>query len=420
MSLHGTNSTTLTATFPSSLHTLNVPNLSLLVSTNDAPTEFQRISLETALAQHTADVTILYQRIEECKMLHLRLHQVLQSAKGDVCMVKAIIHPVQVLPPELLKEIFMYGRKGGYNACISTADNLWSWSQVCHQWRDVCITVPSLWSVICLDFVSDDSLHLSNLPYAQHALRVLDKHVSHCAGLPLDITIIASHLEIIGNALVKCVLCRCSQWHFFSMDAPEGVWHSLNNCAGSLGGLKSLTINDSYHRRIASTGSPSYMHTILSAFTFVPNLRSLSIAEIPLHALAVSPTTFQNLKVFQVHLYNQASTVLELLPHMSSVSCLELTCNGTVKPFNCMIELPSVISLTLQDGDSPNGLPMVWSLLQLKNLHTLSLCYEGNILSPAWPHLSSPDCGITLFRLSYTESVHDFDYHNDASIVLLH
>ncbi len=201
------------------------------------------------------------------------------------------------------------------------------------------------------------------------------------------------------------------------MDAPESVWHSLNNCAGSLGGLSSLAMNDSYHGRMASTGSPTYMHTILLAFSFIPNLLSLSIAEIPLCML--SPATFQKVKVFQVHLYNQASTVLELLPRMSSISCLELTCNGNIKPFDCIIELPSVTSLTLQDGDSPDGLPMVWSLLHLTNLHKLLLCYEGNILSPAWPHLLSPNNGIMSFRLSYTDSVHDFDYHDDASIVLL-
>lgn len=300
-----------------------------------------------------------------------------------------------------------------------TDDNLWSWVQVCRQWRDVCITVPSLWSDICLDFVSDDSLRLLNSPSTRHALRVLDKRVSRCSGLPLDVTIIASRLEIAGNALIECVLRKCSQWRSFSMDAPESVWRSLNNCAGSLGGPSSLAINDSYHGRMASTGSPAYTHTVLSAFSFIPNLLSLSIAEIPLRVLAVSPATFQKLKVFRVDLYNQASAVLELLPRMSSVSCLELTCNGNVKPFDRIIEPPSVTSLTLQDGDSPDGLPMVWSLLRLTNLRKLSLCYEGNILSPAWPRLSLPDYDITSFRLSYTESVHDFDYHDDASIVLL-
>ncbi|KAK0433065.1 uncharacterized protein EV420DRAFT_579216 [Desarmillaria tabescens] len=104
---------------------------------------------------------------------------------------------------------------------------------------------------------------------------------------------------------------------------------------------------------------------------------------------------------------------------MNNLCRLDITCDADVEQFECIIELPMVASLTLRDGESSNGLPLVWSLLRLDNLHTLSLSYEGNILDPAWPRISLPNYGITTFKISYTDSVHNFDFHDNASIGLL-
>ncbi len=325
-----------------------------------------------------------------------------------------------MLPPELLREIFLLGRNGGYNACVSTTDNLWRWAQVCRQWRDVCLGFSSLWSDIRLDFVSNASLRLSSsLSSSRHALRVLDKRISHCLGRPIDISIIAPRLHIAGNAILDCIIRRCAQWRTFSMDAPEDAWRSLDTCAGSLRKLNYLNISDSYHGSMANTVIPAYANSILSSFSFVPILRSLSIADVPLHALSLSPTTIQNLNTLCIHLYKQPFAVLELLPRMCSLRCLDVTCDASVKDFKRTLELPTVTSLTLRDGDSPDGLPLVWSLLRLDNLREMSLCYEGTISNPAWPRLSSPVYSITSFTLFYTDSVAEFDYHDEASITLM-
>ncbi len=414
------NDARLTVSFPSSLHPLDVSVLSLLANTNDAPDDIQRISLETTLAHRTSDINVLYQTLEDCKRLHLRLQQGLLAAKDDVRSIKSVIHPVRVLPHELLREIFVLGWKGGFNACVSTTDNLWRWAQVCRQWRDVCLGIPSFWSDIRLDFVSNASLHLSSgSSSSRHALCVLDKCISCCLGRPIDVTIMAPRLHIAGNPLLNCIICRCAQWRTFSMDAPEDVWHSLNTCAESLHKLNHLDISNSYHGSMAETVNPAYANSILSSFSFVPILRSLSIADVPLHALSLSPTTIHNLDTLCIHLYKQSFAVLELLPRMCSLRCLDVTCNASVRGFKRTLELPTVTSLTLRDGDSSDGLPLVWSLLHLDNLREMSLCYEGTISNPAWPRLSSPVYSITLFTLFYTDSVAEFDYHDEASIMLM-
>ncbi|KAK0452787.1 uncharacterized protein EV420DRAFT_1645640 [Desarmillaria tabescens] len=163
------------------------------------------------------------------------------------------------------------------------------------------------------------------------------------------------------------------------------VWRALDICTGSLGALKTLAINDSHHTSMASTGHPTYTNIILSSLSFTPDLQSLSIFDVPLHALMIPPAVLQHLEEFRFQLYNQASAMLDLLPLMDNLCRLDITCDADVEQFERIIELPTVASLTLRDGESFNALPLVWSLLHLDNLRMLSLSYEGNILDPAWP-----------------------------------
>ncbi|KAK0444480.1 hypothetical protein EV421DRAFT_1903105 [Armillaria borealis] len=341
------NDAPLTVSCPSALHRLDVSVLSLLANTNNAPDDIQWVYLETTLTHRTSDINILYQTLEDCKRLHLRLQQDLLAAKDDVCSIKSVIHPIRVLPPKLLREIFVLGRKGGFNACVSTTDNLWRWAQVCRQWRGVCLSVPSLWSDIYLDFVSNDSLCLSSSSSSWHTLHVLDMRISRCLGCPINVSVMAPQLHIAGNALLDCIICRCSQWCTFTMDAPEDVWHSLNTCTGSLSKLNYLNISDSYHGSLTEIGNSAYANSTISSVSFVPILRLLSIADIPLHALSLSPTTIQNLSTLCIHLYKQCFAVLELLLRMCSLRSLDVTCNASAKDFKHTLELPTVTSLTL-------------------------------------------------------------------------
>ncbi|SJL15979.1 uncharacterized protein ARMOST_19493 [Armillaria ostoyae] len=101
--------------FPSTLHPVDPSDLHLLMSTNIPPTINQRLSLQMALTHRTSDIASLYQTLDDCKKMHLRLHREIVTAEKDIGSIKAITHPVRVLPPELLREIFMYRRKGGFN-----------------------------------------------------------------------------------------------------------------------------------------------------------------------------------------------------------------------------------------------------------------------------------------------------------------
>ncbi|KAK0432235.1 hypothetical protein EV421DRAFT_2001340 [Armillaria borealis] len=339
--------------FPCTLHPVDPSDLHLLISTNIPPTINQQLSLQMALTHCTSNIASLYQTLDNCKKMHLRLHWEIVTAEKDIGSIKAIMHPVHVLPPELLREIFMYRRKAGFNVCVSTTDNLWRWMQVCCQWCKVCLSIPSLWSDVRLNFVLSVTLHLSVTPSSRHALHVLDTHMFHTSVCLIDVTIVAHGIHIAGHPLLEYILCRCWQWCSFSMDALITVWCLLDVCAGSLGDVNSLIVNDSSSMSIVSSIPTPPSIPIISAFSFIPNLRSLALADVPLQSFTILPTTFLNLEVFKVHLYNQLTTVFDLLLHMISVSSLDITCDANVGDFDGVVELPSVMSLTLHDGGTP-------------------------------------------------------------------
>ncbi len=397
-----------TVSFPPNIHRLNSHDLQLLASSNTAPDEAQRLSLEQALVRRTSDVGILYQTLKDCKRLHLKTQRELIAAEGDIRSIKTVTHPVRVMPPELLKEIFAFGRKGSFNACVSTTDNVWRWAQVCRQWRYVCLTTPSLWS--------DIRLKLDTAPSGRHARRILDTCMSQSRNCHLDVSILAPGLNIEDNPLIEPVLLKCERWRSLVMDAPVDTWHSLDVCIGSLSELEVLAITDTSF----ATRSPSSPVPVISSFMFVPSLQTLSISQIPLRSLTLPPTVYPGLKEFDVHLYGQASTVFDTLPRMNSIRCLDLTCDAAVDDFEAVIRLPSVTSLTLRDGATSGSLPAIWAMLRLDNLRKLSLYYESNIHPPVLPHLSSPVQSITSFKLCYEEFLNGFYRHDEASVVLLH
>lgn len=152
------------------------------------------------------------------------------------------------------------------------------------------------------------------------------------------------------------------------MDAPPEIWQSMNICEALLNELTSLKIYDSGYM---SRHEAIYLNQLVSVFSFLPEIQTLSICNVPLYAFTASLATFHGLTKFEVQLYRQAAEVLDVLPCMTSISSLGITCDANVAEFHCIIKLPSVTSLTLQDSKSMEGLPIVWSMLQLENLCNL-------------------------------------------------
>ncbi|KAK0433076.1 hypothetical protein EV421DRAFT_2023649 [Armillaria borealis] len=294
-----------TVSFPSTLHPVDPSDLHMLMYTNIPPTINQRLSLQMALTHCTSDIASLYQTLDDCKKMHLRLHQEIVTAEKDVGSIKAIMHPVCVLPPELLREIFMYRRKGGFNVFV------------------------------------------------------------------------------ISGA-------KCRQWRSFLMDAPITVWHLLDVCAGSLG--------DFYVYRQFGTHS-----------TLNPHHLGLLICSKPLILFTISPVTFLNLEVFKVHLYNQLTTVFDLLSHMISVSSLDITCDANVGDFDGVIELPSVMSLTLCDSGTP---PLIARHVTLAVLQRQSLRYLAPpVIARVWYHFVFT----VLYRFCGWFRLPEQHYHKDIA-----
>ncbi|SJL18300.1 uncharacterized protein ARMOST_21886 [Armillaria ostoyae] len=334
----------LMATFPSHVHRVNSSEITDLFTINMPPNDIQRISLDTAIVRHMMDIANLYASLDKCKRLHSRLHEEIFLAKTDVGCIKAITHPIHLMLSKSLLEIFKYRRKGKFKACVSPADELWRCAQVCQHWWDICLMTPALWTNVHLNFYSDSGQLLLDKEVTRYALCILEKHLSRTRNRPIDITIMAPQLHIVDNPLIHCIICRCEHWHSFLMDAPLQTWQSMNVCEGSLYELTSLKIADSSY---STQWDAAYSNEIILSFTFLPKIEILSISDVPLRALTASPATFCGLKQFEVHLHRQATEVFDLLPCMTSVTSLDISCNADIGEFHRDIVIPSVTSLIL-------------------------------------------------------------------------
>ncbi len=353
MSVHLNNEVSPTLEFPSSLHTLWHIRFGAYWFSHQhhAYRPSSVLCLKWLSARCSVDISVLHQKLEECKKLHLRL----PPRTLEQCRVTSTqLNPLYTL----------------YACCHQNCSERFS----CMEGRVISTPVSPQQTIYgdgrkFVDIGGTSALTsvLSGQTYAwtlsPTTVYVLRNHFPLCMccvcwtntfpGVCLALLMsLLSHLDCISQAmpLINCIISRCSQWHTFAMDAPEEVWRSLDICKGSLGTLKKPC-----HKWFSQ--QDQYCHSYLCAhhsliFFLCPRVCcQMSINNIPLRALTLVPTTIHNLKAFHVHLYNQASAALETPAYrMSSVSYLEITCNGDVKPFNRIIHLPAVTSLTLQDG----------------------------------------------------------------------
>ncbi len=166
------------------------------------------------------------------------------------------------------------------------------------------------WTNVCLNFSSSNDLLLSDTHINQNSLHILFQHLDRVRTRPIDVTIMACHLHNADNLLFQYILHQCDCWHSFSMNAPPEIWRSMNICEALLNELTSLKIYDSGYM---SRHEAIYLNQLISVFSFLPEIQTLSICNVPLYAFTASLATFHGLTKFEVQLYRQAAEVLDCI-----------------------------------------------------------------------------------------------------------
>ncbi len=123
----------------------------------------KKIALHLLVDEAPATLKYLDQQINEMRQTLDSLVQKRQLFESDFDNAKTILHSIRSMPPDVLKEIFVY--------CVPNWDEMvsgldgpdcdslhprwrpqWTISHVSRTWRDISVLYPRLWSRLRLDF----------------------------------------------------------------------------------------------------------------------------------------------------------------------------------------------------------------------------------------------------------------------------
>ncbi|KAF8801684.1 hypothetical protein BYT27DRAFT_7067926, partial [Phlegmacium glaucopus] len=121
-----------------------------LLKSNVAPSDFEIITIRALIT----DAEI---RLEELHHQCPTSDRTFQATKSRLLEFieahKALLSPVRYLPTEILHEIFLQVRYADHDSCThpsltSTIVIPWRLGHISHRWREVALSIPSLWDTI--------------------------------------------------------------------------------------------------------------------------------------------------------------------------------------------------------------------------------------------------------------------------------
>ena len=121
-----------------------------LLKSNEAPSNSEVITIHALITDTEARIEELHRRfpVRDCasKVIESQVSQLLKIIEAH----RALLSPVRYLPSEILEEIFLHyannlnPRSAIYNT-VTIARMPWRLGHVSHRWREVALSLPSLW-----------------------------------------------------------------------------------------------------------------------------------------------------------------------------------------------------------------------------------------------------------------------------------
>ncbi|KAJ7019880.1 hypothetical protein C8F04DRAFT_1146344 [Mycena alexandri] len=137
---------------------------------------------------------------------------------------------ILTLPTELVCEIFTHFLPT-YPLCPSLIGSLSPTllSHVCHEWREIAITMPAIWRAIAVSF--------DEMP-VEGQLHIMDLWLKRSRGCPLSLEIIGEYPES-ASAAVALIVPHTARWEYVKL---HGSPNDLHMIVGSLPLLRQLDL----------------------------------------------------------------------------------------------------------------------------------------------------------------------------------
>ncbi|KAK0481113.1 hypothetical protein EDD18DRAFT_1203811 [Armillaria luteobubalina] len=182
------------------------------------------------------------------------------------------------LPVEMLGEIFQLAMDGDFG--LAECDVLdvkhspnWVISHVCRAWRSVALSMPNLWTSVCIEDGSN-LLMLDDVPFTDDRATLLQEYLARSGQCPLRVTLssydIQKHLEILLPHFDRCADLS------FTIDDEALI--TLSTISSEFPILERLTIViDDISHYPSLPRNFSFSMPQIEGFSKAPNLRVVSL-----------------------------------------------------------------------------------------------------------------------------------------------
>ncbi|KAJ7248468.1 hypothetical protein C8J57DRAFT_1358328 [Mycena rebaudengoi] len=310
-----------------------------LSTTTDAPLDSEIRATHESIGAGRARISEIDDKMDFLESSLATLRQQRQAVEHHIQQHLFILSPIRRLPFDLLGEIFSWTLPDGLFSSMDMSLSPWVLTRVSSRWRNVSVSLPSLWSNIS---IRESDRHPS-------LLLLLSAQLQRSGSYPLAIS-----LEYGHNEALESLVCHSNRWHTISVTMHQRMIPLLNQTAGRLPLLRSVT-----HR-----GAQDISH--FTAFQTAPHLRHVYTSNSTL------PAPYAQL----VRLNQPApQTLPEAAGLRLAHNLIELTLRNT-RPLEDIgtVELPRLRRLRVHDG-------LVLDSLVLPVLE--DICITGQLLSLA-------------------------------------
>ncbi|KII85909.1 hypothetical protein PLICRDRAFT_301013 [Plicaturopsis crispa FD-325 SS-3] len=169
--------------------------------------------------------------------------------------------PVGLLPTELLAEIFLFSVRTPTLALLDPAEPPMVLGSVCSQWRQIALSIPSLWS----------SLHI--VIYETMDPSILDACLARSGTHLLTLEVFSSGFLDDGTRLMQSLAAHCKRWQSVHFNVRLDDFRALSDIRGSLPALHTLRITHEDNTEDDWSSSMS----VPDIFEHAPHLRVFQI-----------------------------------------------------------------------------------------------------------------------------------------------
>lgn len=191
-----------------------------LLDTNHVPDDRERDAINTFLSDPLIELLRLDDEIAKYNGLLAKREELSQIISSH----RALLSPARRLPPELVKEIFLFCLPEQRKAAMSSSEAPVLLGRICSAWRHISLTTPQLWS----------SIHIvvpNHRDKTRRRAQGVQTWLAQAGLLPLSISIIDSNGPEDQNRdatlLVKCLIPFSRRWNQIDLRLPQSAFEAI-------------------------------------------------------------------------------------------------------------------------------------------------------------------------------------------------